>query len=243
MAIVQISQIKHRRGRQDDLPQLGSAELGWSVDQRRLYIGNGDLAEGAPEIGNTEIVTAQSITRFVTQTLGGGIPIVRMYIAANSEREIVAINGESFVTPFVTTYGFQVGDSGAPAAPTTWLAYQFRTFNANITQTGNTNSQIASVTSSEYARSGHVEITNINNSGTSNAPLDYCIQDDYSESGTLSPTTACLRFEIYPHPSYANTAAIKFVNAGNHPVELFYYFNTLQYAVPAGQYRDPDIAI
>lgn len=60
MAIVQISQIKHRRGTNENLPQLASAELGWSVDTRQLYIGNGTLDEGAPEIGNTEILTEYS---------------------------------------------------------------------------------------------------------------------------------------------------------------------------------------
>ena len=55
MAIVQISQIQLRRGLQQDLPQLASAELGWSVDTRRLFIGNGTTAEGAPAIGRTEI--------------------------------------------------------------------------------------------------------------------------------------------------------------------------------------------
>ena len=60
MAIVQISQIKHRHGVQSDLPQLATAELGWSVDTRKLYIGNGTLGEGAPEIGNTEILTEYS---------------------------------------------------------------------------------------------------------------------------------------------------------------------------------------
>lgn len=72
MAIVQISQIKHRRGLQENLPQLASAELGWSVDSRRLYIGNGSLVEGAPETGNTEILTEYSnipgVTSY-TQTL------------------------------------------------------------------------------------------------------------------------------------------------------------------------------
>lgn len=57
MAIVQISQITNRKGLQENLPQLAGAELGWSVDTRRLYIGNGTLEEGAPEIGNTEILT------------------------------------------------------------------------------------------------------------------------------------------------------------------------------------------
>ena len=61
MAIVQISQIKHRRGTNENLPQLASAELGWSVDTRQLYIGNGTLAEGAPEVGNTRILTENDL--------------------------------------------------------------------------------------------------------------------------------------------------------------------------------------
>ena len=58
MAIVQISRITNRKGLDTDLPQpLAGAELGWATDQRRLYIGNGELAEGAPVVGNTEILT------------------------------------------------------------------------------------------------------------------------------------------------------------------------------------------
>ena len=64
MAIVTISQIKHRRGI-SGVPgtlgtQLASAEFGWSIDQRELYIGNGTVAEGAPSIGNTQILTEHS---------------------------------------------------------------------------------------------------------------------------------------------------------------------------------------
>lgn len=57
MAIVQISRITNRKGLQENLPQLAGAELGWAVDSRRLFIGNGTLEEGAPVIGNTEILT------------------------------------------------------------------------------------------------------------------------------------------------------------------------------------------
>jgi hypothetical protein len=57
MAIVQISQITNRLGLNADLPQLAGAELGWSTDTRQLYIGNGTLEQGAPVIGNTEILT------------------------------------------------------------------------------------------------------------------------------------------------------------------------------------------
>jgi len=57
MAIVQISRITQRKGLQENLPQLAGAEFGWSIDERRLFIGNGTLQEGAPVIGNTEVLT------------------------------------------------------------------------------------------------------------------------------------------------------------------------------------------
>jgi hypothetical protein len=60
MAITSISRIQHRRGLNTELPSLASAELGWSINDRRLYIGNGTIAEGAPELGNTEILTQYS---------------------------------------------------------------------------------------------------------------------------------------------------------------------------------------
>jgi hypothetical protein len=61
MAVTQISKIQIRRGLQENLPQLSSAEMGWSIDEQRLFIGNGTLAEGAPMTGVTEILTAQSM--------------------------------------------------------------------------------------------------------------------------------------------------------------------------------------
>ena len=58
MAIVQISRITSRKGLIEDLPQpLAGAELGWAIDERRLFIGNGTLEEGAPVVGNTEVLT------------------------------------------------------------------------------------------------------------------------------------------------------------------------------------------
>lgn len=58
MAIVQISRITARKGLVEDLPQpLAGAELGWATDSRRLFIGNGTTAEGAPVVGNTEVLT------------------------------------------------------------------------------------------------------------------------------------------------------------------------------------------
>ena len=63
MAVVQISRIQQRRGKEQDntgVPQLASAEFAWAVDTQKLYIGNGSVAEGAPYVGNTEILTEHS---------------------------------------------------------------------------------------------------------------------------------------------------------------------------------------
>ena len=60
MAVVQISRIQIRRGQKNQgtgLPQLASGELGWAIDTKELFIGNGSVSEGAAEVGNTKILT------------------------------------------------------------------------------------------------------------------------------------------------------------------------------------------
>lgn len=59
MAILEIAKIQVRRGQETvtGLPQLDSGEFGWSIDTQNLYIGNGSTSEGAPEVGNTRILT------------------------------------------------------------------------------------------------------------------------------------------------------------------------------------------
>lgn len=60
MAVVSISRIQIRRGRKNQgsgLPQLASGELGWAVDSQELYVGNGSVAEGAPYVGNTLLLS------------------------------------------------------------------------------------------------------------------------------------------------------------------------------------------
>jgi Pectate lyase superfamily protein len=74
VAIVQISRITQRKGLESDLPQpLAGAELGWAIDQRRLFIGNGTIEDGAPVVGNTEVLTEFSdILSFATQYIYKG---------------------------------------------------------------------------------------------------------------------------------------------------------------------------
>ena len=81
MPIVQISRIQHRRGKRTDLPQLAAGELGWVIDEQRLFIGNGTVADGAPAVGNTEVMTdgSSAFTTALTYTyqgyLGDSTPI------------------------------------------------------------------------------------------------------------------------------------------------------------------------
>lgn len=60
MAVVSISRIQVRRGRKNNgtgLPQLASGEFGWAIDSQELFIGNGSVAEGAPYVGNTKLLS------------------------------------------------------------------------------------------------------------------------------------------------------------------------------------------
>ena len=104
MAIVQISQIKHRRGVAENLPQLASAELGWAVDSQELYIGNGTLAEGAPEVGNTRILTENDLPNVAYST---------SYTLTNNTSANANIGGSLYfsnTTPSVTVdYSVQRG--------------------------------------------------------------------------------------------------------------------------------------
>jgi hypothetical protein len=57
MAVTQISKIQVRYGLQADLINLAAGEFAWAIDTQRLFIGNGNIDQGAPYGGMTEIVT------------------------------------------------------------------------------------------------------------------------------------------------------------------------------------------
>jgi hypothetical protein len=73
VAVIQISKIQIRRGAVGDqsLPQLASGELGWAIDTQQLFIGNGSVSEGAPAVGNTEILTRRSLFDAVSVITSG----------------------------------------------------------------------------------------------------------------------------------------------------------------------------
>ena len=93
MAVIQISKIQVRRGLEENLPQLAGGEFGWSVDTQKLYIGNGTLSEGAPEIGNTEIVTANTDI----------ISAIESYVFKGQESGYTSRTGASSTTPVYRT--------------------------------------------------------------------------------------------------------------------------------------------
>jgi hypothetical protein len=67
MAVVSISRIQIRRGRKNEgsgLPQLAGGELAWAVDTQEMFIGNGSVAEGAPFVGNTKLLTEKDNIAF-----------------------------------------------------------------------------------------------------------------------------------------------------------------------------------
>jgi hypothetical protein len=101
MAIVQISRIQHRKGLQQDLPQLASAELGWSVDTRQLYIGNGTITEGAPTEGVTEILTEFSDL----------LNIGNQYIFKGSQSGYTSQTGATTLAPITRTLQQKLDDT------------------------------------------------------------------------------------------------------------------------------------
>ena len=100
MAVVQISRIQARRGLEQDLPQLASAELGWSVDTRKLYIGNGTLTEGAPSEGITEILTQHTPI----------LSIIKNYTFAGNAGGYTTQTGSSLLNPTVRSLQDKLDD-------------------------------------------------------------------------------------------------------------------------------------
>lgn len=100
MAIIQISRIQHRRGLDQDLPNLASAEFGWAVDTQKLYIGNGTLLEGAPAEGVTEILTEN--TNLVEQ--------INEYIFQGSQTGYTSQTGPDLLNPVERTLQDRLDD-------------------------------------------------------------------------------------------------------------------------------------
>lgn len=103
MAVTQISQIQVRTGYLEELGNLAGGEFGWAIDAQRLFIGNGDVVDGAPFPGNTEIMTTNSmnlIEMFASYTfkgLAGGYRVLTGPDAANDVLRTIQDKLDDFV--------------------------------------------------------------------------------------------------------------------------------------------------
>lgn len=180
MAVIQISRIQHRRGLESDLPNLASAELGWSVDTRKLYIGNGTIEEGAPSLGKTEILTQYSILDFETTfaanivALEGNLVLVNNNVASLTSRVVSLESG-------VTGYSSASLLAGASAATITNITSN----NAVITYAMEQGSSI---------RSGSITLSRA--SGTVSYVEDYTetVATDVVFTMNANTTTASLNY-------------------------------------------------
>jgi hypothetical protein len=152
MSIVQISKIQQRRGLEQDLPNLDSAEMGWSIDTRKLYIGNGKLAEGAPLEGKTEVLTEYSILDF-TSGLVGNVLALESNVAI-LQSNVVVINSQILALQAGTTTS---NVSILPSSSSGTIVPIYAN-NAVISYTLNQGSDIRSGTLS-FTRSGSTVVT------------------------------------------------------------------------------------
>jgi hypothetical protein len=133
MAIVTISRIQHRKGLFTDLPQLAGAELGWAVDEQRLFIGNGSLSEGAPNLGNTEILTEHSnlFGSLADYTYEGNIP--SRTINTSEDGTVVSRSLQDRLDDLVSVRAFGVdGDDTECGEKLTWALKEL--YGRNFTQ-------------------------------------------------------------------------------------------------------------
>ena len=184
MAVVQISKIQVRRGLQEDLSTLtgnttlASGELGWSIDARRLFIGNGTFAEGAPTQGITEVLTQYS---GVSQS--GNIALLQSNVA----------NLQSVVTSLV---------SNAALYSTTLLDNTTASvMNGNTTITLNSLSSTAisyDIIRGTTARVGTMKATQLAGTAT--------FEDDYVETASTGVTLSWVTSENISILTYTTTS-------------------------------------
>ena len=88
MAIVSLSRIQVRRGQAgagSGIPQLAGGELGWAMDTQELFIGNGSVAEGAPSVGNTKLLTEHdNLFELSSQYIYGNETVVQTGVSSGS---------------------------------------------------------------------------------------------------------------------------------------------------------------
>jgi hypothetical protein len=194
MAVIQISKIQVRRGYGEDIPQLASGELGWSIDERRLFIGNGTLTEGAPEIGNTEILTIYSPIGAALANIG--IIESQITILQGNVANLEAAIGAPVTSTLANNNS--VASSANISLPTQRSIIDYSISRANV----------ANASATSY-RVGTISSTNLN------GVVSY--QDDYTETAETGIVLSVVG-------SSGNTAAIYYTSTNTtYPAYLTYY--------------------
>jgi hypothetical protein len=192
MAVIQISKIQVRRGLQENLPQLGSGEMGWSIDERRLFIGNGTLTEGAPEIGNTEILTIYSPIGAALANIG----IIESNIAT-LQSQVAALQANATTT----IYTISLADNIATATNTSVI---FGSTSTNFDYT---------ISRANAFRSGTIISTQVNGSTV--------YQDDYSETADTGVTLSLFAYGNAAVVRYITTSNGFAANLTYYPLRQF----------------------
>ena len=193
MAVYEVAKIQFRSGLQQDLPALDTGEPGWCVDTQRLFIGKGTLAEGAPEIGVTEILTEYSVGSILTSFNSLNANVANLTITVNTINSQIG----NLVPVTVALSGNQSTLSNIAAVDIE--AYGARDLNYRIVMNAHVRSGSISVVqtqgnlitfSDDYVESGDtgVELYFTGNASTKTAVLGY-----KSTAGTVGNLTYYLQ--------------------------------------------------
>jgi hypothetical protein len=196
MAVIQISRIQHRRGLESDLPNLASAELGWSVDTRKLYIGNGTIEEGAPSLGKTEVLTQYSILDFTAGfasnigVIEGNLVVINGNITSlssrvtNLENGSLGSTGANILAGAVNATISSITSNNATISYTLGQGAAERTGTITVSRAGGTVSYVeeyteTAVTDVVFTMNANVTTANLNYTATTNANLFYRVSSIY----------------------------------------------------------------
>jgi hypothetical protein len=101
MAVIQISRVQVRRGRENQtgVPQLEPGEFGWSQDTENLYIGK-RIVDGAVSDANSRILTEKDLDNIFAFIYGGE--------AVSSTSTYKYRDGVSYINSVVSTVGIKL---------------------------------------------------------------------------------------------------------------------------------------
>jgi len=184
MAVTEVAKIQVRSGLQENLPALDTGEFGWCIDTQRLFIGKGTLAEGAPQVGVTEILTEYSI---------GLINGLTANVAALTANVAILQANVATLQTAILFNSVTLTDNTSTAAN---IVYSSN----NVVQIGTTNSNSLeySIARGTTGRVGTIKVTNSNG-----VPF---YEDDYSETAVTGVTLSFANIGGYAVLQYTTTS-------------------------------------